>query len=114
MTPLREHLIADMRTQNLPKETQEVYISEVAKLARHCRKSPDLIAPDELAEFLDGRKNELPVPDYSVAYEAVKFFFTQTLGRAWGTAVKALTKGTDLKRRMVLDMRLRTWPQTLR
>lgn len=106
MTPLREHLLADMQARNLPKSIQERYVFEIATLAKRCRKSPDLIAPDEMAEALKLRKWELSATDYSVALDAFKFFVTQTLGRPWGKAEEP-KRCSELQRRMIQDMRLR-------
>lgn len=106
MTPLREHLLADMRARNLPEGIQKHYVYEVAELARYCRKSPDLVAPDELAEFLSRRKLQLPPTSYEATVDAIKFFYTQTLGLAWREP--APVKGSSvLRQRMTQDMRLR-------
>jgi len=109
MTPLREHLLADMKAQNLPESTQQRYVYEVANLAKCCRKSPDLIASDELAEFLARRKRELTKSSYEISISALQFFFTQTLGRTWNRQrlSEAPCGGSELRNRMVQDMRLR-------
>lgn len=105
MTPLREQLLTDMRAQNLPKKIQDRYILEVATLAQRTRKSPDLVAPDELAEFLKRRSKELPATESALAAEGLKFFFSQTLGQIWRpTETK---RSSELRQRMVQDMRLR-------
>ena len=105
MTPLREQLLTDMRAQNLPKIIQERYILEVATLAQWTRKSPDLVAPDELAEFLKRRSKELPATESALAAEGLKFFFSQTLGQVWRP--NETKKSSELRQRMVQDMRLR-------
>ncbi|MGB5052539.1 MAG: tyrosine-type recombinase/integrase [Caldilineaceae bacterium] len=107
MTPLREHLLTDMQAQNLPKDIQERYVLEVATLARQTRKSPDLVAPDELAEFVKQRSKELSPAESAMALEALKFFFTQTLGRAWHEFPEEGPKSSQLRLRMIQDMRLR-------
>lgn len=108
MTPLREHLLADMQAKKLPEETQKRYVLEVATLTRCCRKSPDLVAGDELTEFLSRRQKELSSEHYAMAVDAIKFFFTETLGRAWRPPTTAEPKsGSELRRRMIQDMRIR-------
>ena len=108
MSALREHLLADMQTQRLPLETQERYIYEIALLAKRRQKSPDLLAPDELEDFLGGLKQERPPAEYATAVEAIKFFFTQTLGQTWReTPPTERQSGSELRRRMIQDMRLR-------
>lgn len=106
MTPLREQLLIDMRAQNLPATLQDRYVAEIAALAKRTRKSPDLIANDELAEFLEIRRKELPEKDGAVAVQAVRFFYTQTLGRVWHD-INQSQRGSQLRQRMVQDMRLR-------
>ena len=105
MTPLREQLLTDMRAQNLPKKIQDRYILEVATLAKWTRKSPDLVAPDELAEFLKRRSKELTAAESALAAEGLEFFFSRTLGQAWRPNVTK--KSSQLRQRMVQDMRLR-------
>lgn len=105
MTPLREQLLTDMRAHNLPKKLQDRYILEVAALAQWTRKSPDLVAPDELAEFMKRRSKELSAAESRLAAEGLKFFFSQTLGQAWQPY--ETKKSSELRQRMTQDMRLR-------
>lgn len=106
MTPLREQLLTDMRARNLPQKLQERYVAEIASLAKQTKKSPDLIAHDELVEFLEKRQKALPEKEATLALEAVRFFYTQTLGRVWRD-VDQTQRGSQLRQRMVQDMRLR-------
>lgn len=104
MTPLREQLLTDMKAKNLPKTLQDRYILEVATLAQRTRKSPDLVAPDELTEFLERRSKELSAKEFGVAAEGLKFFFTETLGQSWRP--EETKKFSPLRQRMIEDMRL--------
>jgi len=108
MTPLREQLLTDMRARNLPQNLQKRYIAEIVELARQTRKSPDLVAQDELAEFLAKRHKALPASEGTLVLDAIRFFFTQTLGRVWRDVAPAQQKqGSPLRQRMIQDMRLR-------
>lgn len=106
MTPLRGNLLTDMQAQNLPPQLQERYVAEVAALARQVRKSPDLVADDELAEFLEKRRKGLPEEEATLVLDAIRFFYTQTLGRIWRDVIPG-TKTSQLRQRFIQDMRLR-------
>ncbi len=51
MTTLRQRMIEDMRVRNLSPKTQEIYVGLVARFARHFRKSPELLGPEEVRAF---------------------------------------------------------------
>jgi integrase/recombinase XerD len=53
-TPLRQKMIEDMQLHGLAARTQEAYLLAVSQLARHYRKSPDLI----LQRNVDYRRSE--------------------------------------------------------
>jgi site-specific recombinase XerD len=96
-----------MQAHCLPQTTQDRFVIEVATLAKRTRKSPDLVANDELADFLQGRKRELAPSEYTLAQAAIEFFVTQTLGRTWTIPDQSPARGTPLRQRMIQDMRLR-------
>lgn len=106
MTPLREQFLTDMRAHNLPKKLQDRYVTEVIALARQTRKSPDLVAQDELAEFLERRRKELPEKEATLAVDALRFFYTQTLGWTW-REVGPNREASPLRQRFIQDMRVR-------
>jgi site-specific recombinase XerD len=83
MTPLRRHLLADMQAQNLPQMTQQRYIVEVTHLALYHRQSPDLLSTHEICNYLERCQRALPAESYCEAEEAIKFFYTRTLGKRW-------------------------------
>jgi integrase/recombinase XerD len=51
MTPLRQRMIEDMRIRNLAPITQRVYLEQVTRFARHFRKSPELLGPDDIRAY---------------------------------------------------------------
>lgn len=102
MTPLRKHLLADMQTRNLPPETQQRYITEVVHLALYHRQAPNLLSIDEICNYLGRCQKALPAESYRETAEAIKFFYTQTLGRPWvggpPSAAQEAQAGTSLAR----------------
>lgn len=52
MTPLRRRMLEDMRLRNLSVRSQETYVSQVSKFARHFGKSPELLGAEEIRQFL--------------------------------------------------------------
>jgi hypothetical protein len=52
MTPLRHRMIEDMQIRNLTPNTQRVYVEQVARFARHFRRSPEYLGPAEIRSYL--------------------------------------------------------------
>lgn len=52
MTPLRQRLLDDMRMRNLSPNTGDAYVRVVAAFAKHFGRSPDLLGPDHVREYL--------------------------------------------------------------
>jgi hypothetical protein len=48
MTILRQRMIEDMQVRNLSPSTRDTYLLQVSLFARHFRKSPALLGPEEL------------------------------------------------------------------
>jgi hypothetical protein len=99
MSPLRRRLIEDMQIRNLTPNTQRVYVGQVVQLARHFRKSPDLLGPDEIRTYLIHliQQRHLAARSVIVAVAAFRFFYTVTLiydpSMCCGHAEYALPKG---------------------
>ena len=51
MTVLRQRMHEDLRVRNYSPRTQQTYIDRVAKFARHFRRSPDLLGPEEIRAY---------------------------------------------------------------
>jgi integrase/recombinase XerD len=84
MTPLRQQMQADMVLHGLAKRTQKVYIAAVAGIAKYYHRSPDLISPDEIKQYLLHLINErhLSTSTTNQAGCALKFLYRFTLKRA--------------------------------
>jgi hypothetical protein len=52
MTPLRTRMAEDMKLAGLADKTQEVYLEAVSTLAKHYKKSPELLTEDEVRRYL--------------------------------------------------------------
>lgn len=122
MTPIRQHVLADMQAQNLPPATQKSHVEAIAYLARRHAKSPDLLTADELRNHIAECRERLSGGEYSRTVAGLRFFWAITLGRKWhsewctGPALRgAAEAGTPLRQRMLQDMRLRNLaPKTQR
>lgn len=110
MTRLRRHMLADMQAVNLPDETQKQYITEVAGLAAHYQRSPERLDRGEVLTYLGGRQRTQASDEYALTLEAIRFFYTQTLGRSWAApaAPRGQRRGDPPKslRQRMIDERL--------
>jgi integrase/recombinase XerD len=84
-TPLRQKMIEDMQLHGFALRTQEAYLLAVSQLARHYRKSPDLVSEEELREYFLFLKNDRHASrsTCTIYLCGIKFFFQHTLGREW-------------------------------
>ena len=80
MTPLRQRMLEDMRIRNLSVRTQETYISQVSRFAKHFQQSPQVLGPEEIRQYqlyLIGQKVCWSVFNQTVC--ALRFLYTKTL-----------------------------------
>ena len=87
MTVLRGRMLEDMQLRGLSEGTQYRYVLAVRQLAEYCGKSPDEISEEELRRFFLYLKNEKRVSakTFGVTLSGVRFFYQNTLKRAWPT-----------------------------
>ena len=83
MTKLRRRMIEDMQLRGLAPRTQESYLAAVSGLARHYKRSPDLLSEEELRSYFLHLVSERQLsPSSILLYRAgIRFFFERTLGR---------------------------------
>lgn len=83
MTELRRRMIRDMTVRGFSPRTHRSYLAAVRQLARHYRRSPDQLSPEEievyLAHMVTVRK--LSWSTCNVAISAFRFLYEVTLGR---------------------------------
>lgn len=89
MTPLRQRMLEDMQVRNLAPRTQQTYIEQVARFARHFGRSPALLGPAEIRAYqvYVATEKQLAPASLAVAVAALRFLYTVTLQRAWTVEV---------------------------
>ncbi len=85
MTPLRQRMIEDMQIRNLGVHTQRAYCGYVSLFARHFRRSPELLGPEDIRAYQLHliRDRQLASSSVSVAVAAIRFLYKVTLKRKW-------------------------------
>ena len=83
MTPLRIRMIEDMRLAGLAAKTQEVYVQAVSALAKHYRKSPDLLSEEEVRQYLLDVRERNARGSFKTCHYGIQFFYRNTLGKDW-------------------------------
>jgi integrase/recombinase XerD len=81
MSRLREKMIRDMELRNFSPNTQRGYINSVAGLAKHYRRSPDVIGPEEIQDYVIYLLNirRIAVGSCQTVITGLRFFYTVTL-----------------------------------
>ena len=81
MLKLREKMIRDMQVRNFSPETQRSYINSVSGLAKHYRRSPDIICPEEIQDYIVHLLNvrKIAVGSCHTLVTGLRFFYTVTL-----------------------------------
>ena len=85
MTILRQRMIEDMQVRNLSSSTRDTYLLQVSLFARHFRKSPVLLGPEELRSYqvyLTTDKKLSP-SSIHIAVAALRFLYKITLKKQW-------------------------------
>jgi integrase/recombinase XerD len=82
MTPLRQRMIDDLCRYNYAPRTQQAYVAQIAKLARHFGTAPDQLTRQQVQEYQDllTRQRVSWLPQ---AVAAMQFLYHKTLGRDW-------------------------------
>lgn len=84
MTPLRQRMIDDLRLRNLSPHTEEAYLRAVTKFAQHFGKSPELLGPSEIREYLlTLTKQGGCWSSFNQVRCALHFLYCVTLKRDW-------------------------------
>ena len=84
-TILRQRMTEDMQVRNLSPQTQSAYIMQVSLFARHFKKSPSILGPEDIRAYqlyLTNQKR-LAASSIKVAVAALRFLFRITLKRPW-------------------------------
>lgn len=111
MSTAKENMLRDMRKRELSVSTQRRYLAHIDSLERHCGRSAENLAREDVESFL----RHLPQSGFSAATTksaavALRFLFNVTLDRRWlipGVPKDALPLTT--KERMMREMELRNF-----
>jgi integrase/recombinase XerD len=85
MTLLRQRMIEDMQVRNLAPHTQATYVLHISLFARHFRKSPELLGPEEIRDYQLYLTNQRKLAPSSIVVTtaALRFLYNITLKRGW-------------------------------
>jgi integrase/recombinase XerD len=85
MTILRQRMIEDMQVRNLSSSTRDTYLLQVSLFARHFRKSPAVLGPEDLRSYQVYLTNEkkLAPSSIQIAVAALRFLYKITLKKQW-------------------------------
>src|SRR6202171_74892 len=85
MTSLRRRMTEDMQVRNLSPHTQNSYVQQISLFARHFRKSPEILGPEEIRSYQLYLTNEKKLAPSSIliAIAALRFLYKVTLHRDW-------------------------------
>lgn len=82
MTPLRLRMLEDLRLRNYATSTQETYVLQVAKFAKHFGRSPHLLGPEEIRTYQVHLVNEgVSWTTFSQTVCALRFLYRVTLAK---------------------------------
>ena len=83
MSPLRARMIEDMKLAGLAATTQEIYLQAVRSLAKHYKRSPELLAEEEVRRYLLGVRERYARGSFKTCHYGIQFFYRNTLGQDW-------------------------------
>jgi integrase/recombinase XerD len=84
MSPLRRRMIEDMTVRNFSAYTQRNYLFAVTRLARHTRRSPADLGPEQLRDYLNHLvERKVSASYFNVNVAALRFLYTVALERDW-------------------------------
>jgi integrase/recombinase XerD len=85
MTPLRQRMLEDMQIRNFSENTRRCYLQQVSLFARHFRRSPEGLGPENIRTYQVYLTNEKKLAPGSIliATSALRFLYTVTMKRPW-------------------------------
>jgi integrase/recombinase XerD len=83
MTLLRQRMLEDLRIRNYAPSTVRCYVRSVAEFAKHFKKSPEHLGPEEIRSWQLFLLNEkkIKLSSYIQAVCGLRFFYRNTLNR---------------------------------
>ncbi|MFH1843576.1 MAG: site-specific integrase [bacterium] len=105
MSNLHDRMIHDMQLHGYAERTREAYVRTVRQLQQFYDLAPEAISEDQLRDYFIHRKNvsRWSAATMRIAYSGIKFFYTYTLKRDWGT-LKLIRAENERKLPVVLTI----------
>jgi len=76
-------MIEDMKLAGLAATTQEIYLQAVRSLAKHYRRSPELLAEEDVRRYLLEVRERNARGSFKTSHYGIQFFYRNTLGKDW-------------------------------
>src|SRR5713226_7492253 len=96
MTHLRKMMLEELERRNYAQTTTRLYIQTIEEFAHYFKHPPDQLGPEHIREYQAYlfRERKLAAPTVAQRLAALRFFFTQTLKKAWSVAETPYPKRT--------------------
>jgi site-specific recombinase XerD len=96
MTQLRKMMLEELERRNYAQTTIGCYIQTIEDFARHFRCPPDQLSPEHIREYQAYlfRERKLAASTVTQRLAALRFFYTQTITKAWSVADTPYPKKT--------------------
>ena len=88
MTHLRQMMLEELERRNYAQTTIDCYVHAVEHFSRHFNRPPDQLGPERIREYQAALFTKYKLAPNAVAQRlaALRFFFIQTLKKAWSVA----------------------------
>jgi site-specific recombinase XerD len=96
MTHLRKMMLEELERRIYAQTTTHLYIQTIEDFARYFKRPPDQLGPEHIREYQAYlfRERKLAAPTVAQRLAALRFFFTQTIKKAWSVAETPYPKRT--------------------
>ena len=96
MTHLRKMMLEELERRNYAQTTINCYIQTIADFARYFRRPPDQLTAEHIREYQAYlfRERKLAASTVTQRLAALRFFYTQTIKKAWSVADTPYPKKT--------------------
>src|SRR5713226_6392520 len=96
MTHLRKMMLEELERRNYAQTTIDCYIQAIEDFAWHFHRPPDQLTPEHIREYQAYlfRERKLAASTVTQRLAALRFFYTQTIKKAWSVADTPYPKKT--------------------
>src|SRR5580700_4882065 len=83
MTSLRQRMLEDLQIRNYASSTARCYVRSIAEFAKHFKRPPDQLGPEEIRswQLFLLKEKRVKLSTYIQAVCAFRFFYRNTLNR---------------------------------